>query len=499
MGGRVREWLYDRAHLDPEQVRAWNASLPKGVGWLNTLGSTAVALLILQAVTGIFLAMYYSPHPDAAYETTQFIQKLPMGRLVLGVHHHGDSVLVVVVFLHLLRTYLHGAYKPPRELVWITGLILFTLILGFGFTGSLLPWDQNAYQATKVRTQYAGSIPVLGPLVLQLLRGGPDVGALTITRFYAIHALLLPVLVVLLLQWHLTLAWRKGATAPGHPVDQPAPIAGRFLDQQVLRIVLAALAAFALVYFLAWVRPMELEFKAKAADPAYHARAEWYFLFLFQFVSDFGHLPGLGTITWIPVVVIPGIVMTFLALVPWIDRGPERRASARRVVISAVAIGLIAVIGLTVRAFALLHPNATPSNSVSARFTNGGEKPLDPALLERGKQLFAAARPVPCSACHAAYSDYNSKSGPDLSGYGMKTIPLGEIPGHDEVYRLPFYDRFVKYVRGEIRPMKDGQSTSKMPAYPPEQLPAEDLDAIAAYLSQSPRRPIITHTNPRQR
>ena len=192
MLSRLREWLLDRSGLSPQIRASFNKGLPRGVGWLNTLGSTAMFLIAMQVVTGTFMAMYYSPHPDAAYESVRYLDhQVLMGRLVHGIHHYGASAVVIVVFLHLLRTYFHGAYKPPRELVWLLGIGLFGLILAFGFTGYLLPWDQKAYFGTQVGTQIPASIPVVGPAIQQVLRSGEDVNALTLTRFYAIHVLLL--------------------------------------------------------------------------------------------------------------------------------------------------------------------------------------------------------------------------------------------------------------------------------------------------------------------
>ncbi len=488
----LRDWLHDRTTVDHTTLEGWNKPLPKGVGWLNTLGAVAVAILAIQALTGIFLAMYYSPHPDAAYETVRYIDRLPMGRLVHGVHRYADSALVIVLFLHLVRTYFQAAYKPPRELIWLSGIVLLTLVLGFGFTGYLLPWDQNAYWATIVRTKYAGGVPVFGPALLILLRGGSEIGALTITRFYAIHALLLPMLVLLVTQGHLLLAWRKGPTPPGSRVGETTPSVSRYVDHQLFKDAVAILAVFATLFLLAWVRPIEMEFKANPSDGTYHPHPEWYFLFLFQLVNDLGHIRGLDAIpSWVPALLIPGVAMTFVALAPWIDRHPERRARHRPLMLGVLSIGLLGVLGLGIRGALVLHTNATPRNSLFGRFTDGGEKALDPRLVASGKTAFNAARPVPCSACHNAYADYTSGDKLDLSGYGTKSLP-GDVAGHAELEQMSFYDRYKAYVRGAVRPPNSG-----MPKYPPDQLSDQDLDSIGAYLSQDPVRARVEHANPR--
>ncbi len=491
MGVDLRTWLRDRTSVDSGPGEGLNRGLPKSVGWWNTLGAVAVALLLVEMVTGIFLAMYYSPHPDAAYETTRFIDyELVMGRLVHGIHRYGESALVVVLFLHLLRTYFQGAYKAPRELVWITGVLVFLLTLGFGFTGSLLPWDQNAYNATQVRTKYAADMPVIGPILQLLLRGGTNVGAMTLTRFYAIHALLLPALLVPLLIVHIGLAWRKGPTPTNSPVGEEPPHTHRYLDHHLVRDAVAMFVAVGLVVGWALLQPLELEFKANPADPTYHPHAEWYFMWLLQLVSDFGSLPGMGGLTWLPVAVVPGIAVTFLMLAPWIDRGRERRASRRPVMMGALALGLLGVLGMSFRAYSTMRVNATPSNSLQGVFTQRGERELDPELVAQGRTAFAA-----CGGCHAAYQDFTGKkAGPDLTGYGLKTF-LEEVKGVPtaEVRRLSFYDRYAGYVRGTLRP-----PDSRMPKYSEEALPKERLDAIAAYISQDPAAvAILEHQDPK--
>lgn len=477
MQAKVRDWVLDRSTLGPEPYERFNKALPRGVGWLNTLGSTALVLIAVEIITGMFLALYYSPHPDASYESIQFIDhQLWGGRWVHGIHAYAASALIVVVGLHLLRTYLQGAYKAPRELIWLIGVVMLVLVLGFGFTGELLRWDKNAYFATEVRTRYAGEMPVLGPVIQHLIRGGPDIGAMTITRFYALHMLFLPALLLPLIGLHLLLVWRKGPTPPGARVGEAPPPAGRFLEDQLWKSSVVMFAAIGLVVLLALIKPAGLEFKADPADASYNPHPEWHFLFLFQFLNDFRNVPGLGKLEWLPVALLPPIILGFLVLAPWIDRGPERRLGKRPLMVGAIALGLLFWLGFTARGYSQLKPNATPENSLYGRFTAGGERSLNPAQVEAGRKAFAA-----CGGCHAAYSDYQGRTAPELTSYGTKNFPLSPIEGHPEVGRLSYYDRFVKFVRGEIRPPQD---RDQMPKYTPEMLPQEQLDAIGAYLSQ---------------
>ncbi len=183
---RLSAWFVERTGAD----RVWQALFARHVpelkgpaAWLYTLGSAALFLFIMQVVTGVLLAMNYVPSPDHAYDSVRFIEaEVPFGRLIRGCHHWGASLMVVLVVLHMLRVYVMGAYKYPREATWLVGVLLLLLVVGFGFTGYLLPWDQKAYWATAVGTNIAGQTPGIGPALVKLLRGGDEMGAATLSR-----------------------------------------------------------------------------------------------------------------------------------------------------------------------------------------------------------------------------------------------------------------------------------------------------------------------------
>ena len=184
--------------------------LPSNVGWSVTLGSLSVALFGLLTVTGMVLAMYYSPSPDKAYQSIEYIMNdVPLGNVLRGIHHWGAGAMVLVVFLHLFAVFFAGAFKAPRELTWIFGVLLLFVTLGLGFTGYLLPWDQKAYWATVVAANIPGDIPIIGETITNLILGG-TVSGFTITRFYAIHMLVLPVCMVFLIVGHIYLVRLHG-------------------------------------------------------------------------------------------------------------------------------------------------------------------------------------------------------------------------------------------------------------------------------------------------
>lgn len=212
---RLMAWMDERLQLHTIKEALLDRKIPKGVGWLYVLGSLSLFILILQAVTGILLAMNYSPSPDHAHESIYYVMhSVPMGSFIRSLHHWGASIMVIVVTLHMLRVFFMGAYKYPREMTWVVGVIIWLIVMGFGFTGYLLPWDQKAYWATMVGANIAQQAPFLGPDMADVLRGGNMLGAVTLTRFYAVHVLILPATILVAVGVHLFMVIRQGISAP---------------------------------------------------------------------------------------------------------------------------------------------------------------------------------------------------------------------------------------------------------------------------------------------
>jgi len=213
---KIGDWLDERLAWRQVWTVIFLRKIPK-VNWLFTLGSASLFLAVNQIVTGILLTIYYVPTPDHAYDSVQYITtQVPAGWLIRGLHHWGASAMVVVVFLHMLRIIFHGAYKYPREVTWLTGVILLLVTIGFGFTGYLLPWDQKAYWATIVGTRIAGTPPVIGDWILLVIRGGEELSAVTLARFFGVHIWVLPTVLLIITLVHLYLVIRIGISAvPG--------------------------------------------------------------------------------------------------------------------------------------------------------------------------------------------------------------------------------------------------------------------------------------------
>src|SRR6184192_1900348 len=209
------DWIEERTGLVGAVRYFLFRKVPSDTNWMQTLGSATLTAFIVQAVTGVILAMYYRPTPDDAYSSIQNItDHVTMGWLVRGMHKWGASVFIILMFLHMGRVFLFGAYKYPRELNWVLGVLLLVTGMFEGFTGYLLPWDQTAYWASVVGININGTAPFLGPFLADFLRGGAEIGPDTLARFYSIHMLLIPGLIFALIGLHLYLVIRLGVSSP---------------------------------------------------------------------------------------------------------------------------------------------------------------------------------------------------------------------------------------------------------------------------------------------
>lgn len=219
---RAYRWVDDRLGIDPIMKDIAEHPVPEHVNpalhpkaIVYCFGGLTFFIFCLLIITGIFLTMYYVPTPDHAYDSVRYItDELMLGRIVRGVHHWSASGIVIMVVLHMLRVYAQGAYKAPRELNWMVGVGLLLVVMGFGFTGYLLPWDQKAYWATTVGTKMASQVPVIGHFLLLVLRGGEELGAVTLARFYSLHIWFLPGAAITLMAAHFFMVRRQGISGP---------------------------------------------------------------------------------------------------------------------------------------------------------------------------------------------------------------------------------------------------------------------------------------------
>lgn len=465
------DWLDERVGIRGLWANVANEEIPGGARPRYVFGSVLAFLFLQQVVLGILLASYYSPSATDAWASTAYLNdQVTAGWFLRGLHHHGSSAMVVVTVLHFLQTSLAGAYRRPRELNWLTGLAMAGLVLAFALTGYLLPWDQKGYWATQVATGIMGSVPGGEPLRL-LLQGGKEYGNFTLTRFYTLHVFVLPIGLALLLGLHLTLFRRHGVTPPELPKEELERKMQRFFPSQLLWDIIAMAVTNAVLVLLT-VKTHGAELFAPAQPASnFVARPEWYFLFLFQLLKYFE-----GPLQIVATVIIPGAVMTFLVLLPWLDKARSRSLGERLPVVGAALLLMTGVGTLTSMALVEDAKNvryqkglvAAHRESERARelaragvLPAGGDAVFQNDPQVQVRTLFKEQ----CATCHT------------LDGAGGEEAPI--LTG--------FNNR--EWLRGVIRNPRDkrffgGTKTHKeMEPYPPDKLSEDKLDAVVEYLT----------------
>ena len=389
MASRLYHWLDNRLKLSPIEQTLLDEPIPGGASWNYVFGSATLFLFGLQALTGMFLAIYYVPSPDHAYDTVQYIQnEVWFGWFVRGLHHWGASAVMLAIGLHMLQVFFDGAYKPPREMMWIVGVCLLLIMLGFGFTGYLLPWDQNAYWATQVGINMVGTVPFVGDFLILVLRGGETLGALTLSRFFAIHVLILPAIIMAGIMLHLFILRRVGPAGP-HDEKQANRGSETFYPRQVFMDAVVMLGVFVIVASLAFTVEFPLADKADPSDHSFIPVPEWYFLFHYELLK-MAPGPLAPVVTW----VLPSLFFLVLLLLPFIDRNPQRKPAARRTTLAGGFTFL--VIMFTLLGISLRDLYAVPKK--------------DPAVA-RGEALVGK---FGCKTCHQIHGD-GAAVAPDLS------------------------------------------------------------------------------------
>ncbi|MCH2113659.1 MAG: cytochrome bc complex cytochrome b subunit [Pirellulales bacterium] len=375
LASNLVDWLDSRSGFRGVMREALYEQVPGGARWRYVWGSTLVMAFVTQLITGIFLWMAYSPSTQTAWESVFYIQfDMEGGWLLRGIHHFMAQAMIVLLAIHFVQVVWDGAYRAPRELNFLLGLILMLIVLGLSLTGYLLPWDQKGYWATNVGTELASQTPLAGGAIRKLVVGGNSYGHLTLTRFFALHAGILPGALIAFLAIHLALFRRHGITVK-------EPKAGpdvTFWPDQVLKDSVAALGVLAAVVGLAvYYHGAELTAPADPANNYAAARPEWYFLFLFQFLKWFpGQMEVWGAF------IIPGVVVGVLFLMPWIGRW--KVGHVFNVLFLFVLLGGAAL--LTVQAIC----DDTMAGTADATFEEYKNK-FGKETAEENKQAFAAS------------------------------------------------------------------------------------------------------------
>ena len=356
---RTKSWLDDRLGLSKIIEFGSHKTVPAHrYSVFYYLGGMTLFFFLVQVCTGVLLMLYYRPSANEAFESVEFIMTVvPFGWLIRSIHSWSANLMVFFAVLHMVSVFFLKAYRAPRELTWMSGVVLLFLIMGFGFSGYLLPWNQLAFFATKVGTDISGVVPIVGPWMVRFLRGGDRVSGGTLSRFYGWHVALLPAITFLILVVHLALVQVKGMSVPASCEDEAKsrkPM--KFFPHFAMRDLSGWVFALGVLAALAALFPWELGEKADLFAPAYeNIRPEWYFVFMFQTLKL---IPG-GEIGGIEYEAVPimffGAAGLLLLLIPFLDRGAQRTGRSKAWSIGGVAV-LLWALGMTCWGYASLLP-----------------------------------------------------------------------------------------------------------------------------------------------
>jgi ubiquinol-cytochrome c reductase cytochrome b subunit len=463
------DWLDRRTGVRGLLHEALDEPIPGGARLAYVFGSGLLFLFLSQVITGVFLALYYVPSADHAHTTVAYIVKeVSSGSFVRSLHVYGSSAMIIVLLLHIGQTILFGSYKGYRELLWLAGCVLFALILGMAFTGYLLPWDQKAYFATAVGTNVLAEVPLIGSWLKKFVRGGNDLGTLTISRFFVAHVFLLPAAIFAFVGMHVYLFRKAGAAGPA--TSTRPRTSESFYPRQVLKDIAFAAVLILALGTVSWFLPAELGPEANAADTRFLPRPEWYYVPVFQWLK---YWPGPSAL--VGIIIIPTLLAALFAGLPFIDRRGERRPWRRPLTIGGFAIVMLGLVALGVASHtqdqgdpAVARQLAVQRDAVRAFMSEpfqpeasaGSLKVENAALVDpqsaHGKEIFEAQS---CDACHGA-DGHGTDSAPTLVGVAGK-YPNGEL---------------VRVIKMPTAKMSDG-------GMQPLDLPDQDLAALTAYVA----------------
>lgn len=472
--GSIGEWLEQRVGWRKLMTEALDEPVPGGSRWAYVFGSGLLFIFVNQIVTGVILAFYYVPSVDHAHTTVSFIHKVVTGgSLIRSLHSYGSSVMIVLLMLHLVQTFLYGAYKSRRELLWLAGCFLFLLVLGMGFTGYLLPWDRRAYFATAVGTNIVSEMPLIGPFLKTVLRGGAEMGTLTISRFFVLHVFVIPALIFGGIGLHLFFFRKRGAAGPPlRPEETEALPTQPFFPGQVVKDFVFGILLIVALGLLASLFPAPLGPVANPSDATYVPRPEWYYLPAFQWLK---YWRGSGIL--VGIILIPILIFGALFLAPFLDRSPERRPLRRPVSVGLFVLVLAGVVFLGYQSYSedrrdpAVHAKLLAQDEAEKAYAKAPFEPdegalaigspsgLVPASLTgpaaKGALMFESEG---CSACHGA----GGRGGEGLPKlWGMK-------------------DRFTEtQLVGLLRKPRPAMLEGGMS---PVTLPQADVESLVAYI-----------------
>jgi ubiquinol-cytochrome c reductase cytochrome b subunit len=463
---RFGDWFEERLPIARGFRKAVDEEIPGGPKFTYALGSTTLLTFLVLAVTGIVQLFYYTPTTASAYDSVNFLRlQVPFGWLVHGLHYWAATLMVVLALLHLTQVFLWGAFKKPREMTWVLGVLLLLGTLGAVFTGGPLAWDEKGYWAARVGAGIAGSVPLIGGWLRNVVFGGPTIGQLTITRFFGLHVAVIPIVIAAILGTHLFTFRKEGAAGPMRASIKTGP----FYPDQVLRDLVVFAAALALTIGLSAFLLTPVSGAADPLDATFTARPDWPFLFLFQTLK---YLPGalepLGTVG------IPLVGTLLLLLVPWLDRSSERSPAKRPVAVGVFVLGCAGLVALSVAGASSTGPviaaptgapGPTPDSSIVSTPPVPGASIASRQIggAEHGATLFV----LYCQECHGA----KGATGVDNPGSVDASVPA--IDPIDPEIKGKTAQAFVDGLDGFLQ-------NGSVPDATPTVVPAGDTSAAPA-------------------
>jgi len=442
MADKQTGWWESRLGLSSALSETLDEKIPGGAKFTYALGSATILTFLTLAVTGVWELFYYVPSTASAYNSVNFIRfQVPFGWLIHGLHFWAANAMVVLVMLHLAQTFLWGAFKKPRELTWVLGVVLLLATLGSVFTGGPLAWDEKGFWAANVGAGLAGSVPVIGGWLQHVIFGSVPLGQLTLSRLFPLHIAIIPVVILCIFGLHMV-SFRKGGAAGS---IKESPRIGEFWPDQILMdLVVYAGVLTVLVWLSANLMPA-LTGPGDPTDPTYVARPDWPFLWLFQMLKYVG-----GSMEWIAFVGVPVVGLLLLFAIPWLDRKAERSPARRPVAMLVFVVVIVAISGLTYLGGAEQPPavaaqtGAPPATPASALNTTPTPGPSVASTTigsaDHGKTIFVAY----CQQCHGV----EGKNGIDNPHSADGTVPAinpidPELSGADKAGHIANVQAFV--------------------------------------------------------
>ena len=436
-------WIEQRTGFVSMAKDFLTEDVPGGASYWYVFGSATLFAMIVQIVTGIFLTFFYAPSAATAWESTRAMYLNPYTHFLLAVHYWGASAMIALVFLHLLQVLIFGAYKSPRELQWVVGVILLLVTLVLGLTGYLLPWDMDAYFASQVSLNIVGLAPIAGPLLQHIAQGGGAMGTATINRFFGLHVWLMPAVLVLLVGAHLAIFRHNGAAGPVVE-DRRTLRPGPFWPDQFFMDGAFSFTVFVIICFLSFAFPPYLDAKA---DPTkfFVPYPAWYFLSLFGLLALVPPIVHMGPMEigteLIATIIVPTLFLLAVLFIPWLDRSRTRSFASRSRLLFIATIVVCVIVGLTVygQATTMIKQAAAPASppesvvlagtgeSAASAGSQGASagSPSSSTTNANGAKVFSAN----CATCHGAQGQGLPGTFPPLANNPVVTGDPNKVIG----------------------------------------------------------------------